>query len=70
MSATGDPSPRRLAPGTRVEVRSAFEWASGFAIERDEGDHYVVRRRSDGEILPVPFPPDAVRREHRSMWWV
>ena len=72
MSATGDAATRpRLAPGTKVEVRSAFDWASGFAVEGDDGERYVVRRRSDDEVLPVSFPPDAVRREkHRSMWWV
>lgn len=72
MSATGEAATRpRLAPGTRIEVRSAFDWAGGFAVEGDDGDRYVVRRRSDGEVLPVSFAPDDVRREKRqSMWWV
>lgn len=72
MSATGETSTRpRLAPGTRVEVRSAFDWAPGFVIEGDDGDRYLVRRHSDDEVLPVSFPPEDVRREkHRSMWWV
>ncbi len=72
MSSTGEGATRpRLAPGTRVEVRSAFDWAGGFAIEGDDGDRYLVRRRSDDAVLPVSFPPDDVRREKRqSMWWV
>ena len=62
----------RLAPGTRVEVRTGFDrsWATGFTVERAEPDGYVVRRRSDGEVLPAVFDPADVRRERKnSMWW-
>ena len=63
----------RLQPGTRVEVRDRFKgaWARGFEVECAEGDHYRIRRLSDGAVLPVAFAPDAVREEHRKhgLWW-
>jgi hypothetical protein len=59
----------RLSPGTEVEVRTRYEgrWASGFevdAVHRDGGDRndrYVVRRRSDGAVLPVAFHAAEIR---------
>jgi hypothetical protein len=62
----------RLTPGTKVDVRTGFDrsWAAGFAVEAVHDDGYVVRRRSDGEVLPVTFAADDVRRERKnSMWW-
>jgi hypothetical protein len=64
--------------GTRVEVRSKFDraWARGFeVVEAVDGPHrgYLIRRRSDGSILPTVFGPDDVREERRrenDMWWV
>jgi hypothetical protein len=74
--------------GTRVEVRSRFEhdWARGFEVAEivdapDEagpggrpfdGPALRLRRRSDGQVLPVLFRPEDVREERRSrsMWWV
>lgn len=72
MTATGDTDGRpMLKVGTRVEVRSAFDWAAGFAVEDHDGERYVIRRRSDDEVLPVSFSAEDVRREHRnSMWWI
>jgi hypothetical protein len=61
-----------LAPGTDVEVRTAFEreWARGFQVEERTDDGYRLRRRSDGALLPVVFPFDDVRRPRKgSMWW-
>lgn len=71
-----------MEPGTRVEVRSKFDrsWSRGFEVvevvpEPDDpaldGEAYRVRRRSDGQILPVLFSEDDVREEKkgRSMWW-
>jgi hypothetical protein len=63
-----------MRPGTHVEVRSSFEgtWVGGFAVvgPADDGG-FVLRRTSDGEVLPEPFPADAVRRERRrETWWV
>jgi len=32
---------------------------------------YVIRRLSDGSVLPVPLPLDDVRRERRRQtWWL
>lgn len=62
----------RLPPGTKVDVRTGFDrsWAAGFAVEEVRDAGYVVRRRSDGEVLPVTFAIDDVRRERKnSMWW-
>lgn len=66
----------------KVEVRSKFErsWARGFEIaeivpEPDDpafdGPAYRIRRRSDGQILPVLFSEDDLREERkaRGMWW-
>ena len=61
-----------LDPGTKVEVRTGFDrsWASGFAVESVTDDGYRVRRRSDGEVLPVAMAFEDVRRERKnSMWW-
>ena len=68
----GDPT-RRLKAGIRVEVRSRFDrtWAKGFEVAGLADDGYVLRRLSDGEILPTHFPRDDVRRERKQgMWWV
>jgi hypothetical protein len=68
---------RRVEAGTRVEVRSRFDatWARGFEVveptQDDQG--YVIRRRSDGSILPVVFAREEVRVERRrtdDMWWI
>jgi hypothetical protein len=62
-----------LPVGAKVEVRTGFDrsWAQGFAVEEQTDAGYLVRRRSDGEVLPVPIPRADVRRERKnSMWWV
>ena len=62
-----------LTPGTKVEVRTGFDrsWAPGFVVESVTATGYVVRRRSDDEVLPVPIAHADVRRERKnSMWWV
>lgn len=59
--------------GTRVEVRSSFDgaWLAGFAVVDHDDDGYRLRRLSDGEVLPVRFTDDDVRRERtRQTWWV
>ncbi len=66
-------STRDLEPGTRVEVRDAFEghWNKGFVIESVTAEGYAVRRASDNTVLARPLPRSAVRRERRnSMWWM
>ncbi len=73
MSDPTDPTVRSpLEPGTKVDVRTGFDrsWANGFEVHDADGDGYRVRRRSDGEVLPVTFTRDDVRRERRNaMWW-
>ena len=54
-----------LGPGTRVEVRSGYgtSWARGFEVTDVDGDQYVVKRMSDGHVLPETFEPEELRRE-------
>jgi hypothetical protein len=62
----------QLRPGTKVEVRRRFDakWARGFEVIETTGEHYRLRRVSDGETLPVPFAHADVRREkHQNNWW-
>ncbi|MDZ7733106.1 MAG: hypothetical protein U5R31_08295 [Acidimicrobiia bacterium] len=65
---------RRLAPGTRVEVRQRFDasWSRGFEIVESTEEGYRIRRLSDRAVLPAVFVAEDVRREkgrNRSMWW-
>ena len=63
-----------LDPGTKVEVRTAYDrsWARGFEVVDACAEGYRLRRLSDGSALPVTFPSTDVRRERRdaNMWWV
>jgi hypothetical protein len=63
-----------LRPGSRVEVRTAFDrtWAKGFEVAAVTDDGYRLRRLSDGSLLPVTMAPEHVRHERRdaNMWWV
>lgn len=67
------PMPAELLPiGTKVEVRRRFDqhWARGFEVAGHVGDGYQLRRMSDGEVLPVAFDPDSLRKERKkSTWW-
>jgi hypothetical protein len=62
-----------LSVGARVEVRKRFDrsWARGFEIAEVVEHGYVVRRRSDGSLLPAVFGPDDVRpeRKREGLWW-
>jgi hypothetical protein len=62
-----------LEPGTRVDVRRRFDghWAHGFEVVSVTDGKYLVRRLSDGSVLPTPFDPEEVRRERRKtgLWW-
>ena len=61
-----------LRPGTRVEVRRRFDagWAQGFEVAKVNRDGYLLRRLSDGDVLPVAFEPDDVRKERKKgTWW-
>jgi hypothetical protein len=62
-----------LRPGTKVEVRNRFDgaWVQGFEVNDAADGTYGVVRLSDGEVLPVRFDADDVRRERtRQTWWV
>ena len=62
-----------LDPGTKVEVRNAFDgsWSRDFVVVAHEARGYRLQRRSDGVELPTVIAPESVRRERRrSMWWV
>jgi hypothetical protein len=66
--------PDRLAPGTRVEVRTRFDghWARGFAVASVTDDGYRVTRESDGRELPTEFSHQDVRlrkERKRGTWW-
>jgi hypothetical protein len=62
--------------GGRVEVRRRFdaEWARGFEVAEVNDQGVLVRRLSDGAVLPATFSPDDIRpeRERRAnnMWWM
>jgi hypothetical protein len=60
-----------IQPGDRVEVRRRFDagWAHGFEVADVADDGVHVRRLSDGEILPVPFGQDDLRREASPGTW-
>jgi len=77
VNVSFDPSAKeaeKLAPGTRVDVRSRYvgTWSRGFEVaEQIRDDGYRVRRMSDGSILPEPLSSDEVRpeRHKQGMWW-
>ena len=54
-----------LIQGTPVEVVNRFDrrWARGFEIADAVDGGYRVRRISDHTVLPVVFPPSAVRAD-------
>ena len=63
-----------LETGMRVEVRRRFDgsWTRGFEIAGTSGDGYLLRRLSDGSVLPVPFGAEELRRDRRrrqGFWW-
>ena len=52
-----------FAVGTSVDVRNRFvgSWSSGFEVAGQVADGYLIRRMSDGSILPDPLSFDEVR---------
>lgn len=73
-SSEADPSELTALPvGTAVEVRTRLDarrWARGFEVASIDDDGYRLRRSSDGQLMPVPFPADDVRAERkRGIWW-
>ncbi len=63
--------PRPLATGTRVEVRRRYDhrWARDFEVAGVEEGRYLVRRLSDGSLLPATFDRVDLRRERHDTWW-
>jgi len=69
MTTFGSDGTGHLSPGTEVEVRTRYQggWAPGFEVDAVHSDpsarnnRYVVRRRSDGAVLPVAFHQTEVR---------
>jgi len=49
-----------LAPGTPVDVRSRYvgEWATGFEVQFRVDEGYIIRRLSDGSLLPSVLASD------------
>ncbi|HEY2813526.1 MAG TPA: hypothetical protein VGJ03_08700 [Acidimicrobiales bacterium] len=75
INAQGDPIlADPLNAGDKVEVRRRFDsqWARGFEVFELTDKGVRVRRLSDGEVLPVDFIDDDVRKERRrnDFWWM
>jgi hypothetical protein len=53
----------KVTIGTHVEVRNLYlhEWSRGFQVAGIVGDAYLIRRVSDGSILPRSFAPGDIR---------
>jgi hypothetical protein len=49
--------------GGEVEVRNLYtgDWCRGFAVVETAADRCLLRRLSDGTVLPVPVPLTEVR---------
>lgn len=57
-----------LATGTEVEVLTRYEphWASGFEIASvADDDRFLLRRHSDGAVLPKLFRANRLRPRRR-----
>jgi hypothetical protein len=71
--AVRNADPEFIPSGTRVEVRNRFvgSWSRGFEIAGNDRGRYLVKRHSDGSILPDEFDPTEVRpeRHKRDFWW-
>ena len=57
-----------------MDVRDRYQgsWVRGFEVAEvaDDG-RYLIRRLSDGSVLPESFERDTVRRQRgrHSTWW-
>ena len=49
--------------GTEVEVRTRYTgaWVRGFTLAGIHQEGCIIRRASDGVVLPAPIPADHVR---------
>jgi hypothetical protein len=52
-----------LLTGTEVEVLTRYEhhWTAGFEIAAVDDDGFLLRRHSDGEVLPAAFSANELR---------
>lgn len=59
-----DKSTSRLAVGDRVEVRRRYDgaYSSGFSVVAVAAGRVLVRRCSDGAVLPASFAAGEVRQ--------
>jgi hypothetical protein len=55
-----------LLPGTHVEVLTRYQrsWTTGFEVEAVDRRGYLLRRQSDGYVLPIAIPARHVRPQH------
>ena len=61
--ATNPPASASLPAGTKVRVRSTLgSWAGGFEVVGVDRAGYLLRRVSDGALLPTPIVPSEVRK--------
>ena len=61
--ATSSHASEILPAGTRVRVRNTLgSWAGGFEVVSIDRNGYLLRRVSDGALLPMPIVPSEVRK--------
>ena len=61
--ATSPRMPDAIPKGTPVRVRNTLgSWAGGFEVEGVDKAGYLLRRVSDGALLPTPIGPAQVKR--------
>ena len=58
-----EPPRMSLNAGTPVEVRTRYrgDWARGFEVAETGADGYLLRRTSDGSVLPRRFDSGDIR---------
>ena len=69
QAASAGPS---LSVGTHVEAQSSLDdsWQDGFVVAEVTEIGYLLRRESDGAVLPELAHERVRRRRKRSTWWV
>ena len=61
--ATNPSASEFLPAGTRVRVRNTLgSWGGGFEVVGIHRAGYLLRRVSDGALLPTPIVPSEVRK--------
>jgi hypothetical protein len=60
---TNTNAPEVLPPGTQVRVRNTLgSWAGGFEVVSVDRAGYLLRRVSDGALLPRPIGATEVKK--------